>query len=54
MPYIDVIDVTGAFAHANIEAGHDIKAIQEKKMQCKCKIFPAEKSRGPSLLIRPK
>ena len=33
MPYIDVDDVVDAFAHANIEADQDIKAIQERKIE---------------------
>ena len=33
IPYINVSDVTEAFAHVNVEAGQDIKAIQERKIQ---------------------
>ena len=33
MPYIDVGDIVEAFAHANIEAGHDIEAIQETAIE---------------------
>ena len=36
MPYIDVDDVVDAFAHANIEAGHNIEAIQERPIETVC------------------
>ena len=36
MPYIDVSDIVEAFAHTNIEADQDIKAIQERKIETVC------------------
>ena len=36
MPFIEMGDIVEAFAHANIEADQDIKAIQERNIQTVC------------------
>ena len=36
MPYIEMGNIVKAFAHANIEADQDIKAIQERKIETVC------------------
>ena len=52
MSYIDVGDIVEAFAHANIEVGHDIEAIQEtpiETVRMKMKDFSPREVKGAIL-----